>query len=75
MARLNLERLHEITDKYDEKFLYALLSEEGVSIDTQPYDEGLVELLLEFPDEMDKLPRQFLSVNLHRLGWDVYDGN
>ena len=75
MARLNLERLHEITEKYDEKFLYALLSEEGVSIDTQPYDEGLVELLLEFPDEMDKLPRQFLSVNLHRLGWDVYDGN
>ena len=75
MARLNLERLHEITEKYDEKFLYALLSEEGVSIDTQPYDEGLVELLLEFPDEMDKLPRQFLSVNLHRLGWDIYDGN
>ena len=75
MARLNLERLHEITEKYDEKFLYALLSEEGVSIDTQPYDEGLVELLLEFPDEMDKLSRQFLSVNLHRLGWDIYDGN
>ena len=75
MARLTLERLHEITEKYDEKFLYALLSEEGVSIDTQPYDEGLVELLLEFPDEMDKLPRQFLSVNLHRLGWDIYDGN
>lgn len=75
MARLNLERLHEITEKYDEKFLYALLSEEGVNIDTQPYDEGLVELLLEFPDEMDKLSRQFLSVNLHRLGWDVYDGN
>ena len=75
MARLNLERLHEITDKYDEKFLYALLSEEGVSIDTQPYDEGLVELLLEFPDEMDKLSRQFLRVNLHRLGWDIYDGN
>lgn len=75
MARLNLERLHEITEKYDEKFLYALLSEEGVNIDTQPYDEGLVELLLEFPDEMDTLSRQFLSVNLHRLGWDVYDGN
>jgi len=75
VARLNLERLHEITEKYDEKFLYALLSEEGVNIDTQPYDEGLVELLLEFPDEMDTLSRQFLSVNLHRLGWDVYDGN
>jgi hypothetical protein len=54
VARLNLERLHEITEKYDEKFLYALLSEEGVNIDTKPYDEGLVELLLEFPDEMDK---------------------
>jgi len=73
--RLNLERLHEITEKYDEKFLYALLSEEGVSIDTKPYDEGLVELLLEFPDEMDKLSRQFLSVNLHRLDWDIHDGD
>ena len=54
MARLNLEKLHEITEKYDEKLLYALLSEEKVTIDAEPYDEGLVELFLEFPVSMDK---------------------
>ena len=71
MARLNLERLHEITEKYSEKILYALLSEEEVTINSEPYDEGLVELFLEFPEKMEKLPRMFLSEKLKTLGWDI----
>ena len=71
MARLNLEKLHEITEKYGEKLLYALLSEENVSINAEPYDEGLVELFLEFPEEMEKLPKMFLSDKLKTLGWDI----
>ena len=71
MARLNLKNLHEITERYDEKLLYALLSEEKVTIDAEPYDEGLVELFLEFPVSMDKLPRTFLSDKLRTLGWDI----
>lgn len=71
MARLNLKNLHEITEKYDEKLLYALLSEEKVTIDAEPYDEGLVELFLEFPVSMDRLPRTFLSDKLRTLGWDI----
>ena len=75
MARLNLDRLHEITEKTNEKLLYALLSEEEASIDSEPYDDGLVELFLVFPEKMDKLPRLFLSEKLGEIGWDVYDGN
>ena len=71
MARLNLEKLHEITEKYGEKLLYALLSEENVTIDAEPYDEGVVELFLEFPVSMEKLPRTFLSDKLRTLGWDI----
>ena len=71
MARLNLERLHEITEKYNEKILYALLSEENVTINSEPYDEGLVELFLEFPESMERLPRTFLSDKLKTLGWDI----
>tara|TARA_R110002073_G_scaffold132031_4_gene278841 strand:- start:2926 stop:3153 length:228 start_codon:yes stop_codon:yes gene_type:complete len=71
VARLNLKNLHEITEKYDEKLLYALLSEEKVTIDAEPYDEGLVELFLEFPVSMDRLPRTFLSDKLRTLGWDI----
>ena len=71
MARLNLEKLHEITEKYGEKLLYALLSEEDVTIHAEPYDEGLVELFLEFPESMEKLPRIFLSDKLKTLGWDI----
>ena len=71
MARLNLKNLHEITERYDEKLLYALLSEEKVTIDAEPYDEGLVELFLEFPVSMDRLPRTFLSDKLRTLGWDI----
>ena len=71
MARLNLKNLHEITERYDEKLLYALLSEEKVTIDAEPHDEGLVELFLEFPVSMDRLPRTFLSDKLRTLGWDI----
>ena len=71
MARLNLEKLHEITEKYGEKLLYALLSEENVTINAEPYNEGLMELFLEFPESMDKLPRLFLSDKLKTLGWDI----
>ena len=71
MARLNLDRLHEITEKYSEKILYALLSEEDVTIESEPYNEGLVELFLEFPEEMEKLPKMFLSDKLKTLGWDI----
>ena len=71
MARLNLEKLHEITEKYGEKLLYALLSEEDVTIRAEPYDEGLVELFLEFPESMERLPRTFLSDKLRTLGWDI----
>tara|TARA_R100001594_G_C3952240_1_gene243334 strand:- start:289 stop:516 length:228 start_codon:yes stop_codon:yes gene_type:complete len=72
LARLNLDKLHEITDKHDEKLLYALLAEEDVTINSEPYSEGLVELLLEFPESMEKLPRLFLSEKLTELGWDIY---
>ena len=72
MARLNLDKLHEITDKYDEKLLYALLAQEDASITAEPYSEGLMELFLEFPEKMDKLPRSFLSEQLSKLGWDIY---
>ena len=71
MARLNLKNLHEITERYDEKLLYALLSEENVTIDAEPYDEGVVELFLEVPESMEKLPRTFLSDKLKTLGWDI----
>ena len=71
MARLNLEKLLEITEKYGEKLLYALLSEEDVTIRAEPYDEGLVELFLEFPESMERLPRTFLSDKLKTLGWDI----
>ena len=71
MDRLNLDKLHEITDKHGEKLLYALLSEEKAIINARPYDEGLVELLLEFPEEMEKLPKMFLSDKLKTLGWDI----
>ena len=71
MARLNLEKLHEITEKYGEKLLYALLSEEDVTIRAEPYDEGLVELFLEFPESMERLPRTFLSDKLKTLGCDI----
>ena len=71
MARLNLDRLHEITEKYSEKILYALLSEEDVTIESEPYNEGLVELFLEFPEDMEKLPKLFLSDKLKTLGWDI----
>ena len=71
MARLNLEKLHNITEKYGEKLLYALLSEEDVTINAEPYDEGLMELFLEFPESMEKLPRLFLSDKLKTLGWDI----
>ena len=71
MARLNLKNLHEITEKYGEKLLYALLSEENVTINAEPYNEGLMELFLEFPESMDKLPRTFLSDKLKTLGWDI----
>jgi hypothetical protein len=71
VARLNLKNLHEITERYDEKLLYALLSEEKVTINAEPYDEGLVELFLEFPVSMDRLPRTFLSDKLRTLGWDI----
>ena len=71
MARLNLEKLHEITEKYGEKLLYALLSEENVSINAEPYDDQVVELFLEFPESMGKLPRTFLSDKLRTLGWDI----
>ena len=71
MARLNLKNLHEITEKYGEKLLYALLSEEDVTIRAEPYDEGLVELFLEFPESMERLPRTFLSDKLRTLGWDI----
>ena len=71
MARLNLKNLHEITEKYGEKLLYALLSEEDVTIRAEPYDEGLVELFLEFPESMERLPRTFLSDKLKTLGWDI----
>ena len=71
MARLNLKNLHEITEKYGEKLLYALLSEEDVTISAEPYDEGLVELFLEFPESMERLPRTFLSDKLKTLGWDI----
>tara|TARA_R110000824_G_scaffold331968_1_gene518584 strand:+ start:1842 stop:2069 length:228 start_codon:yes stop_codon:yes gene_type:complete len=71
VARLNLKNLHEITERYDEKLLYALLSEENVTINAEPYDEGLVELFLEFPVSMDRLPRTFLSDKLRTLGWDI----
>ena len=71
MARLNLEKLHEITEKYGEKLLYALLSEENVTIDAEPYGTELVELFLEFPVSMDRLPRTFLSDKLKTLGWDI----
>ena len=71
MARLNLEKLHEITEKYGEKLLYALLSEENVTINAEPYNEGLMELFLEFPESMERLPRTFLSDKLKTLGWDI----
>jgi len=71
VARLNLEKLHNITEKYGEKLLYALLSEEDVTINAEPYNEGLMELFLEFPESMDKLPRLFLSDKLTTLGWDI----
>ena len=71
MARLNLDKLHEITEKHGEKLLYALLSEEDVTIRAEPYDEGLVELFLEFPESMERLPRTFLSDKLKTLGWDI----
>ena len=75
MARLNLDKLHEITEKHGEKLLYALLSEEKPTISAEPYDEGLVELFLEFHEEMDRLPKLFLSEQLSMLGWDIYDGD
>lgn len=75
MDRLNLDRLHEITEKTNEKLLYSLLSEEEVTIDYKPHNEGLVELFLEFPEKMDRLPRLFLSKKLGELGWDIYDGD
>ncbi len=71
MARLKLDRLHEITDKYSEKILYALLAEEHVTIDSQPYNNNLVELFLEFPESMEALPKVFLSEKLKTLGWDI----
>ena len=52
MDRLNLDRLHEITEKTNEKLLYSLLSEEEVTIDYKPHNEGLVELFLEFPESI-----------------------
>ena len=75
MARLNLDRLHEITKKTNEKLLYALLAEEEAQIEAKPYSEGLVELFLEFPEKMDRLPRLFLSEKLGELGWEVHDGD
>ena len=75
MVRLNHDKLHEITEKHGEKLLYALLSEEKATISAKPYDERLVELFLEFPEEMDKLPKLFLSEQLSMLGWDIYDGD
>ena len=71
MARLNREKLHEITEKYGEKLLYALLSEEDVTINAEPYDDQVVELFLELPESMEKLPRIFLSDKLKTLGWDI----
>jgi hypothetical protein len=73
--RLNLDRLHEITKKTNEKLLYALLAEEEAQIDSRPYNEGVVELFLEFPDKMDRLPRLFLSEKLGELGWNIHDGD
>ncbi len=72
MVRLSLDRLHEITEKYNEKLLYALLAQEEASITGEPYSEDYMELFLEFPEEMDKLPRSFLSDQLSKLGWDIY---
>ena len=72
MVRLNLDKLHEVTEKYNEKFLYALLAQEKASITGEPHSEDYMELFLEFPEEMDKLPRAFLSEQLSKLGWDIY---
>jgi len=75
LVRLSLDRLHEITEKYNEKFLYALLAQEKASITGEPYLEDYMELFLEFPEEMDKLPRLFLSEQLGKLGWDIHGGD
>ena len=75
MVRLNLDKLHEVTEKYNEKFLYALLAQEKAGITGEAYSEDYMELFLEFPEEMDKLPRLFLSEQLGKLGWDIYGGD
>ena len=75
LVRLNLDKLHEVTEKYNEKFLYALLAQEKASITGEAYSEDYMELFLEFPEEMDKLPRLFLSEQLGKLGWDIYGGD
>ena len=75
MARLKIENLYKITDKADEQFLYALLSEEGAELEGRPYGEGCMELLLVMNPEGHKLPREFLSEKLTNLGWDIYGGD
>ena len=72
MARLKVEHLLKITEKYDERFLYALLAEENVEVEGTPYGEGLMELFIVMDPETEELPKKFLNDKLSDLGWDIY---
>ena len=71
MARLKADELLKITQKSNEQFLYALLSEEDVEVEGTPLGNGLMELFLVM-DDIEPLPKLFLNEQLSKLGWDIY---
>ena len=72
VALLKIDELLKITNKTNEQFLYALLSEENVKLEGKPYGDGLMELFIVMDPETESLPKNFLNDQLSALGWDIY---
>lgn len=72
VALLKIDELLKITNKTNEQFLYALLSEENVELEGKPYGDGLMELFIVMDPETESLPKNFLNDQLSALGWDIY---
>ena len=69
MALLHPDNLTRTTEDIDEKFIYALLSEEDAYVEAVEHSDTELEVSIVLPKETHPLPESFLRSRLQDMGW------